>query len=42
MSEAQKVCSCSCHKKYGYESFCSKCTERHKTSPHYQVMKKFE
>lgn len=35
-------CDCPCHKKYGDKSFCSKCIERHKASPHYQVMKKFE
>jgi len=35
-------CDCPCHKKYGERSFCSKCIDRHKTSPHYQVMKKFE
>ena len=42
MSEPSTTCDCPCHKKYGDKSFCSKCIERHKASPHYQVMKKFE
>ena len=42
MSEPSTTCDCPCHRKYGDKSFCSKCIERHKASPHYQVMKKFE
>ncbi|WP_158385513.1 hypothetical protein [Candidatus Nitrososphaera evergladensis] len=36
------TCTCPCHKKYGDRSYCNKCIDHHKTSPHYQVLKKFE
>jgi hypothetical protein len=36
------VCTCPCHKKYGDKSYCNKCIDFHKTSPHYQMLKKFE
>ncbi len=35
-------CDCNCHKKYGEKSMCIKCIDKHKASPYYKIMKKFE
>ncbi len=40
-SNMNLVCDCPCHKKYGDKSICQKCIERHKGSPYYNIIKKF-
>ncbi|HKU48778.1 MAG TPA: hypothetical protein VJP79_02410 [Nitrososphaera sp.] len=42
MSTAHSICDCVCHKKYGEKSICDKCVDRHKTSPYYNILKKFD
>ncbi|WP_266190390.1 hypothetical protein [Candidatus Nitrososphaera gargensis] len=42
MASIQSICDCACHKKYGDKSICGKCVDRHKTSPYYQILKKFD
>jgi hypothetical protein len=42
LASIQSICDCSCHKKYGDKSICVKCVDRHKASPYYQILKKFD
>ena len=41
MSSEFTTCQCICHQRYGIKSFCRKCLDKHKTSPYYNIMKKF-
>jgi hypothetical protein len=36
------VCQCICHQRYGDKAFCRRCLDKHKASPYYNVMKKFD